>query len=457
MTKLRTDNSTFSRLIKLLRSAKSPSVRDVMVEWTADEPLSTIADDFLVIPPLDTEKVVSQLYNPDHKDEPIPTNNFESSREPIVLPPFARIQQSPAAIPHIYSGSRVIVYGVLSDSISPTKVTIRAKTDAGDKLELVVPVMPVVSTNLGKVKTGSTGIPLIHTLSARKLLADLEEGKDASDTPAVIRAKMVRLGIMYNLASKYTSFFAAESDTFETATKDKRQKKHILIPTRLDRGGGQEVLIDQTESFALPSPAPPVPSADKRRARFGSLMPKFFFKSGLQAQAPVLASKPSLPSVPIYSLAPVAKEGYSCQAAPSALLDFTDRQIVNADREIVNADEEKVKEEEEDRALIIDALPESKEERRAKLVRFQAFNGSFSSSSVVCMLLGLKTFSPPHGVADTVWATSIALAWLQRECADEKDEWEVIAAKAEAFVHGSVNGEVLLSLQSAAAAAVALV
>jgi hypothetical protein len=39
-------------------------------------------------------------------------------------------------------------------------------------------------------------------------------------------------------------------------------------------------------------------------------------------------------------------------------------------------------------------------------------------------------FGPPREYR-TAWATALAIAWLRRHAADARDEWEMLAAKAE--------------------------
>lgn len=479
--------SSEHRLIKLLRSAKSPAVRDVTIEWTAP---SKLPDDFeLILEPEAAPKPVTKLFNPEHKDETISSHKLDTPTNPVVLSAFEAIQKSPLVIPSIYSGSRTVIYAILSNATAPKEVMLRAKTDAGDKLELVVPVIATLSTSLSKIST-SKQIPLIHTLSARKLLADLEEGKTYDQT-AVARAKMVRLGIMYNLASKYTSFVAVESNSDSDAkdSKEKRPKKQIVIPTRVDRGGGQDLqsldyLIDRSAPLSYSSPLPmrmsPVRKSRSMVPSLSSFLPKFMTRS---SAGPSPVPPPPLPMMKSSSLSGGERMLWLGRAtlsqvdatmsdsvptpaisAPTPLpgmmqtmkelgmqisSNSTAGETFSPSSRLVAPGQQSFFHQTDTSEVKLE-IAASNDDQRARLVCIQAFDGSFPSVAYVCSIIGITAPTKPTGVQDNVWATSIALAWLQKKCSDQKDEWEVIATKAEAFVAGVLHGDALLAVQKAA-------
>lgn len=57
----------------------------------------------------------------------------------------------------------------------------------------------------------------------------------------------------------------------------------------------------------------------------------------------------------------------------------------------------------------------------------------------------------PHGASTEVWATILALVFLEICCVGQKDEWELIAVKAEAWLEGqALRGVSLASLREKA-------
>ncbi|CAG8509420.1 6984_t:CDS:10 [Ambispora leptoticha] len=75
------------------------------------------------------------------------------------------IRQAPHTIPAIYSGVRVVVYAILAKGVEPKKVLTLSAQSLDGPIKLDVNVDPVTLQ-------GSK----IHTLAARKLIQDLEEG-----------------------------------------------------------------------------------------------------------------------------------------------------------------------------------------------------------------------------------------------------------------------------------------
>ena len=132
------------------------------------------------------------------------------------------ILQTPFAIPTLYSFNRVNVYLLLSPGTAqktPTSVILRAKSIHGP-LELEIPVSALA-------EKGET----IHQLAARNSVKELEEGRgwifharDSVDNKLLreryegrfsdmVEREAVRLGVKFQVGSKWCSFVAVENDT----------------------------------------------------------------------------------------------------------------------------------------------------------------------------------------------------------------------------------------------------
>ena len=71
-----------------------------------------------------------------------------------------------------------------------------------------------------------------------------------------------------------------------------------------------------------------------------------------------------------------------------------------------------------------------------RLIRLQAANGTWDLTRELADLIGrpldvLEREVEGTGVSRTAWATALAIAWLRRHAADARDEWEMLAGKAE--------------------------
>ena len=135
------------------------------------------------------------------------------------LEPPPSIQQAPHSLTKIFSGIRFTVFTITSFKTVPTSVRLITKLDGVSKPQEVVvgvtKVKPFRKTNEDSI------VPIIHTLAARKLIMELDDGVGPLPTPApgdallvseddLRRAGIVRLGLTYQLLSEYTSFVAVQ-------------------------------------------------------------------------------------------------------------------------------------------------------------------------------------------------------------------------------------------------------
>ncbi|CAG8445929.1 14801_t:CDS:2, partial [Acaulospora colombiana] len=175
----------------MLRNAVRPPIKDYNIIWTESELEHEGSNE-------KEGEIMSEINPPD--------NNLISSQVAFVE---AQIKQAPFVIPQIYSGIRFIVYCILSKGVRPKReITLTAKSSDGP-VSLIVPLDPVTLQ-------GSK----IHTLAARKLIQDLNDGapfihkhpkNESKPIPvSVIEEQIVNLGTTFNLASKYTSFLAID-------------------------------------------------------------------------------------------------------------------------------------------------------------------------------------------------------------------------------------------------------
>ena len=132
----------------------------------------------------------------------------------------ADVIQAPSVVPDFYPGNRFIVSAILNRTKrAPEHVVLRGETPDGTPIELRVPVHVI--------DFPGTRRPLVHTLAARKIIQELEDGYvqclglnpngTAEGTKAVARGAAVLYSIQYQLASKYASFIAVENKEDKSA------------------------------------------------------------------------------------------------------------------------------------------------------------------------------------------------------------------------------------------------
>ena len=156
--------SVLSKSTSLVRASRTSAITDVSVDWMVD---------------------------------------ISSGPDPSSHP---RMQQSPpeSHIPEVYPFIRSMYFAIIPTNTVPKRVIIRGKANGKEVL---------IHVDVESVKFGHklSEPPFIHTLAARRLIRDLEEG-DAkgkrSETDQ--RKEIVELGEYYQLASSQTSFVAVD-------------------------------------------------------------------------------------------------------------------------------------------------------------------------------------------------------------------------------------------------------
>ncbi|KAL0634634.1 hypothetical protein Q9L58_006427 [Maublancomyces gigas] len=199
------------KVMRMLKAALTPHVNDWSVDWEgkaaqlAEFSDSQAKPDAVVVKP-----AISLFDQASTPDDPPAAEPLAAANRPPVL-------QAPSSIPPLFAFTRTTVYYILSTSPTPTTVTLcgsahDTNTNTIQPLSLSLPVTLITSPFTCRG---------LYSLAGRKILQDLEEfrcsylPKDAH--PAQIEAEGARLGVQFNLASKWTSFVAVAEDGDQSA------------------------------------------------------------------------------------------------------------------------------------------------------------------------------------------------------------------------------------------------
>ncbi|KAJ1559582.1 hypothetical protein HK405_010075, partial [Cladochytrium tenue] len=205
------------KVIKMLKAAVLPPLKDLAVHWTGNwtpppepaasaEPAAAAAISFF--------------------------SDAKATPKAAAPAPRVWVRQAPFHLPTLWPGARFTVYAVLDAEVpTPSRVKVTAMTGDGP---LVLEV-DVAGGGAGE-ETGTT----LHVLAARKLIQDLEEARSYLDAEmpapeAQRRAEVVALGVRHKLVSKYTSFVAVE---------EKHAKKQQAAEKAEEKKGGDAMAVD---------------------------------------------------------------------------------------------------------------------------------------------------------------------------------------------------------------------
>ncbi|KAJ7735611.1 vault protein inter-alpha-trypsin domain-containing protein [Mycena maculata] len=203
------------KIARLLKAARAPVISNISVDWGRPQAAAESVkpdDDFEMVEELETPaprkttlNVFDETVDPTHIDEtdvPAPP--------PVVLPPTPVVQQSPFKIRNPFPGTRLNVYAILKGQSIPPTVILRGSTADGAEIALLVPV------TLSRLQNDPSAPPAVHALAARKIIQDLEDGQhalvehDADLLARTVKARIIKLGTMYAIASAHTSVVAVD-------------------------------------------------------------------------------------------------------------------------------------------------------------------------------------------------------------------------------------------------------
>ena len=494
-----------AKLMNLLRAARGPIIDDLQVDWgvpeiseqTTDEGFEMVAADSSAPLP-DAPAATISVFDTSNTANTAP--ELGPKEQPVILPPPPRIQQAPKTdklpIP-LYPGFRCSIFAIIGQPSPDVPFSSSARIHGqvlGSPVSLEIPVQ-LVATEAAHI--GDENVHLLHTLAARAMIQDWED-KEKTD---VIRAEIVRLGKRYSLASSVTSFVAVETGVHFFERKEKVQEAgnsgtlrgvQQLMIQNIDaiatRGERLDALIATTGTLSASAQQFTTPKLKMSgsSSRGGSLKkrggPGDVIQSFFQSLLPRSSSSSSAPPVP------VAASAIPPQPSPALQAHTIQTEIgLQGSTEDLDECSESFSADQCLSLSLHDAaafsIPSSSTAQLREappasiltvewIARSQKFDGSFPTTSDFLSLLlgsatlpalpsGLTTCSGPKEVKDTVWATLLTIAVLEKRFASEKDAWELLAEKSNQFVEtvlvgalvtGNVQvGELLVGLREGAA------
>ncbi|KNC99654.1 uncharacterized protein SPPG_05035 [Spizellomyces punctatus DAOM BR117] len=301
------------KVVKMLKAALIPPITNLRISWVEAK---SVDDDFEIINPSTEATTVSS----EKESQPTVINLFNpnpiasKSPPPLSIPDLKRdVQTAPFQIPPLFPGFRFVTYAILAPTIQiPSKVLLTGSTPDGP-VELEVPVVRLSSS-------GDT--PMVHTLAARKLIQDLEEGRSwigpflekkgfVAVPDSMIKQEVVRLGVHYHLASKHTSWIVVDE---ETKVERKIDVSDIVAQHWRMSPGRMRKRVACLAAYA-PSPPPPAAAA---ATSWGAAEPRVVPLASLPPPRPPPAScraaKPFTESSKADLLSAIRSSGGSCKS-----------------------------------------------------------------------------------------------------------------------------------------------
>ena len=484
------------KVIRMLKGALTPDTGS----WAMEISFKQEDDDFVLV-----ERVTDSLrvlgIDEDINDV-VPSKESDGSMEinrpaeeepaSATLPKVSlpKLLQAPQIVPPLYPQSRRTLYMLLSPDLAdkvPESLTIRNSSSI-NPFKLTIPIEQLPSP-------GTT----LHSLAAKRAILELEEGrgwlKYALDTTNdnkllkqthasifsdIVEAECVRLGEQYQLAGKYTSFIAVESNDTSTRsdsttrfdeTTTSMPNGYVPTPENLASVPVEQSVASVASAISYYSGPPSPPRMMKKRACCSARGPSFTAKAKCAITPSSAISTFSRSGDGDGSgkgswmkgfAAKVSGRNRSNQSARSSVGGQPPRmQLASAaapsppppenEREGVEDDEGSeesysgqmsVKRSAKARTAAAPTYQGKKvgddDGTLDQIIAMEKFEGSWELSDRLLKILrmGSAAKKVPKGVEDEVWATLLVILFLEKKMMHEKETWEMVAEKAKTWLEG---------------------
>ena len=421
-----------SKVVRMLKAGLSPHVTDYSLEVKYHEKAESnedfeivekVAHTFQVrlkdggeVKPSEPRSSVRKSTNPislfDTSADPDATeeNNSDTTGEsrhahlPRIIAP--KLLQAPHQIPPLFPFSRTSVYLLMSPETAektPKSVILRGTAPEGP-LELEMPVEDV-----GKGQ-------LIHQLAARKAVQELEEGRgwlsEATADDQLLRDKYqgrysdmvereaVRLGVQFQVGGKWSSFIAVEKQDEKASGNGKEiemKDNYEWVDVDFDKA-----IPTLSATYISTAPTPSGEAFEQKR-----MTRRRFHALALKVPDVLADEDPFDPNIH------GAAAAYSSGGLPAAQPNPSPN-----------------------------PQPQSPDPISA-LVDLQTFEGFWKWSDALLAITGVngkRVEAAGAAASKEVLATAVTIVYFEKRLAGSKDTWELVVAKARAWLAGELGG-----------------
>ena len=350
------------------------------------------------------------------------------------VPKQYEVTQSPCKPPTIFNGDKVVIYGIFKH---------KSKSKPGQQQELgghVIlkgcileqPLEYSIAFEIPKcdpqASEDSFTLPIVHQLAAKSLIQDWQNGEGLQGFSADKRKKaIIDLSTEASVVSVHTAFVAVDEEqdkpiegaikTWDiTAAMAEQEGSHFfgMMGGGAPRGAarGKMKMKKGHVEMALGGPILRKSKGLKPGAVLGGASPR-----------PAALVAPPLPSRSFGDTMLVEK-GFCSESFGADLLVADDESM-------------------EYQSYHAKPKPSSTSDKYTVLISLQQAEGSWQLNSTLASALAkpLKELEsscpvPYAGNIRVIWATILALAFLETVCAAQRDEWELVAFKAEMWLQG---------------------
>ena len=340
------------------------------------------------------------------------------------------VHQIPSSLPPLFSGDRLVVYGLLKPSESASqdnKMEVRLQGTLGkdEKMEHLITFPTPPHTSVFDAGVDCNSSVFVHCLAAKSFIQVQQDELSDKYGQELEEAKspIISVSKSANVVSKFTSFVAVDKENHQPVSGPLR--KHV-VPSFGNQDIGQFNCLSACDMSAVQTFSINAP----RKKGLMNLGSGFMKK---KKSAPPKKKAMSLNLSSIGSAATIARVKCAQKESVSAPCAAASQQTTVASSVL-------------------------------SLISLQKASGAWDLTDQLVLLCSktrdaLITGCPTEVAVDTaegklLWATALALVLLMGKFLDQKDEWEMIAEKGKKWMKKNLLGAVKYEdmLESAATA-----
>ncbi|KAJ7365508.1 von Willebrand factor A domain-containing protein 5A [Desmophyllum pertusum] len=338
------------------------------------------------------------------------------------------VHQIPSSLPPLFSGDRLVVYGVLKSSQNANEgghnqVRLQGMFGNDEKVDHAITFSTPPTTNTRDIGLGTNGNVLVHQLAAKSLIQvkqdDHSETRSSGKEFEEAKTSIISISKSANVVSKFTSFVAVDKDSNQPVSGPLR--KHVVpsygYMSAQAQALGMHMLMSEMKCCCI--------DADDSLEACKKKKGGFALKSRKKA-AP--SSAPKAKSKGFFSLPSLF--GGSTKAPPPAAASVSMAARRPPAYNEFDVDEESVK-------SVSPSVPAQSQKKKdpptvLALITLQKASGSWDLTDQLqrCFDQRMpKEIAVGTSEGKLLWATALALVLLMGKFVEQKDEWEMIAEK----------------------------
>jgi hypothetical protein len=382
----------------------------------------------------------------------------------VSLGPLPSVLQSPPTLTTLYRNHRFVVSAILRTRVIPREVILRGHIQNGvtEIIELAVLVK-----HAKRFTALAHSSAFLHTLAARGAIRDVREGTrvpSGGASPEDLRhAEIVRFGVRYQLASEFTSFVGVDEGTriasLQQAWRERRaqrrrhnEKREEWASSAVLRSWGQWGVGVVARALALA-----LGGAQVQPSR-GRAMPSRYATSAISSSSSARSASPTSWRQPDVGHDD-AQDGYWTEDSVSSVSTMSS---LNSDSSVHvhrptrrrwvsrRGAGRRAPPREPSPDINIVTLTPTLEPRPTpqtedlRLIELQAFDGSFPAGAALMSVMGRDAaeeaaVAAQLGIEEDVWATVLAVEYLERTLQDQLELLDGLLIKVMEFIERKVG------------------